>query len=168
MVQNIILLIVSALGGVFDWKARRIPNWLTFGTLLFMLLFNTFYFRGEILNSLLGFLAGLALLSIPYLFGIMGAGDVKLLGAIGSIVGFKNIVLIFLYSSICGLFLGIIWLVFSPDRLKFLITTGQVLPAVDKKQKLPYGIAIFMGTFIYIMFGTNSFLKGISILPIWQ
>ncbi|MBI3591638.1 MAG: prepilin peptidase [Candidatus Melainabacteria bacterium] len=168
MIQNIILLIVSLTGGIFDWTTRKIPNWLTFGTLAFMLLFNTIYLRSEILNSLLGFLVGLALLFIPYLLGLMGAGDVKLLGAIGSIVGFKKIVLIFLYSSICGLFLGIVWLLFLPNRLKFLITTGQVLPAVDKKQKLPYGIAIFLGTFIYIMFGTNNFLKEISILHIWQ
>ena len=164
-IQTIILLIVSITGGIYDWKARRIPNWLTFGTFLLALIINISHLRlHDFLNCILGFLAGILLLIIPYLMGGMGAGDVKLLGAIGSLVGFKNVVLIFIYSAICGLFLGLIWLIFTPGHLKFLITTGQILPQVDKKQKVPYGIAILLGTILYIVFGRNNLFK----LPLWQ
>ena len=164
-IQTIILLIVSITGGIYDWKARRIPNWLTFGTFLLALIINFSHLRlHDFLNCILGFLVGILLLIIPYLMGGMGAGDVKLLGAIGSLVGFKNVVLIFIYSAICGLFLGLIWLIFTPGHLKFLITTGQILPQVDKKQKVPYGIAILLGTILYIVFEKNNLFK----LPLWQ
>ena len=164
-IQTILLMLVSIVGGAYDWKSRRIPNWLTFGTFVLALLFCVFHLNTkEILNCLFGFFTGLALLLIPYLMGGMGAGDVKLLAAIGSIAGFKNIILIFLYSTLSGLFLSIMWIVFTPGHLKFLITTGQILPQVDKKQKVPYGIAIMVGTFLYIMLGENSFIK----IPSWQ
>ena len=156
-IQNIFLFLVSLTGSIYDWKFRRIPNWLTFGVLFITLVFSVFKFGlTGLINSALGFLIGVLLLLVPYLMGGMGAGDVKLLGAIGALVGFKKIILIFFYSAVCGLFLGIIWILFTPGHLKFLLKTGQVLPTVDKKQKLPYGIAIFMGTVVYIIFGTNN------------
>ena len=157
MIQTIILLLISILGGIYDWKSRRIPNWLTFGTFCLALLVNIFNLKmNGVLNCIFGFIVGILLLIIPYLMGGMGAGDVKLLGAIGSLVGYKNIILIFFYSAICGSLMGLIWIIFTPGHLKFLITTGQLLPIVDKKQKLPYGIAISMGTILYIILGTKD------------
>jgi Flp pilus assembly protein protease CpaA len=88
----------------------------------------------------------------------MGAGDVKLLGALGSIVGYKNIVLIFIYSTLAGFILGAVWIISKPERISFLITTGKVLPAVDKKEKIPYAIAILLGTVFYVMYGKVSLL----------
>ena len=157
--QSTILFILVLSGALYDWKSRRIPNWLTFGILFFFLLFNGLYLRSlhGAINCLLGFFAGVGLLLIPYLFGGMGAGDVKLLGAVGSIVGCKNVLIIFLYSTFCGLVISIIWLLLTPSHLKFLITTGQALPAIDKKQKIPYGIAIALGTFLYMIFGLAWF-----------
>ena len=160
-IQDTLVILISAIGGIYDLKSRRIPNWLTFGTFIAALAFNIFHFNlSSILNCLLGFLVGILLLIIPYIFGGMGAGDVKLLGAIGSVVGFKNIISIFIYSAICGLFLGLIWIVARPEHLKFLITTGQIFQAIDKKEKVPYGIAILLGTIIYVIFG-NLILKAV-------
>ena len=156
IVQNILAIIVSLIGAIYDLKSRRIPNWLTLGTFGVILLFSIFSFKIEyVVNCILGFLAGLLLLFIPYVLGGMGAGDVKLLAALGSLVGYKDVVLIFFYSAICGLFLGLIWLLLTPGHLSFLLKTGQILPVVDKKQKVPYGIAIFMGTILYIILKCN-------------
>ena len=155
-IQILLLLLISLVGGIYDLKYRRIPNWLTLGTFLILLLFNISLLKSDlVLNCLLGFFVGILILIVPYLMGGMGAGDVKLLGTLGSIVGFKDIFLIFIYSSICGLFLGLIWIVCRPGHLKFLITTGQILPTVDKKEKVPYGIAILLGTILYIIFRSN-------------
>ncbi len=163
--ETIFLLLIAFTGAIYDWKSRRVPNWLTFGGFGIILLFNTFHLGIDgLISSLLGLLTGLTLLMIPYVTGGMGAGDVKLLGTIGAIVGYKAVILIFFYTAICGLIMGIIWLVFNPSRLKFLITTGQILPTVDKKQKIPYAIAILMGTILYIMFDISKFFN----LFIWQ
>ena len=159
MIENLILGLISFTGGIYDVRLRKIPNWLTLGTFILVFLFNVFFVRSfhEIIHCLLGFFVGILLLLIPYIFGGMGAGDVKLLAAIGSIVGYKDIVLVFFYSTICGLFLGIIWLILNPKHIKFLITTGQILPTVDKKQKVPYGVAIAAGTLLYIVLRSNDF-----------
>lgn len=163
--QTIILLLIAITGGIYDLKLRKIPNWLTFGTFFAVLVVNIAKLNpNQILNCVLGFLSGIGILLIPYLMGGMGAGDVKLLGAIGSIVGFKSVILIFVYSAICGSFLGLIWIFSNPGHLKFLITTGQMLPPTDKKQKVPYGIAITLGTILYIIYGQNNLFK----IPIWQ
>ena len=163
--EIILILLIATIGAVYDFRERKIPNWLTLYTLPIIFLLSVFHFGiYGFVNSLLGFLAGLALLFIPYIIGGMGAGDVKLLGILGAIVGYKGITIIFFYTAIWGLVLSIIWLIFNPNRLRFLITTGQILPTVDKKQKIPYGIAILLGTILYIMFGTNNLFN----IIIWQ
>ena len=163
------LLLVSFTGAIYDWKIRKIPNWLTFGTLFLVLLFNICNLKFDwVLNSILGFLLGIALLIIPYLLGVMGAGDVKLLGAVGAIVGFKSVIFVFLSSTICGLFLALIWIACKPGHLKFLITTAQVLPTIDKQQMFPYGVAIFLGTILYII-SVNMNLFDLNLhVVIWQ
>lgn len=169
MLNIVLLILVSACGAIYDWKKRRIPNWLTFGTFFLMLIINVLSLRpGNVLNCLFGFLLGIALLFVPYLIKAMGAGDVKLLGALGSIAGYKDVLLIFVYSSILGLFLGLIWILFRPGHFKFLITTLQVLPTVDKQQKFPYGVVLSLGTILYIVFGmVTSYNLYLSKL-IWQ
>lgn len=163
--HTILLLVVPLVGAYFDWKYRRIPNWLTFGTFFFVLILNIIQLNlGGIKDGVLGFFVGILLLIIFYLLGGMGAGDVKLLGAVGAIVGYKEILLIFIYSGIGGLFLVLMWIIFTPGHLKFLITTGQILPAVDKKEKLPYGIAILLGTILYITFGKGHLFS----FFVWQ
>ena len=158
--QSIIILLISLVGSIFDCKYRKIPNWLNFGTVVLALVYHVVHLNlNGVVHCLLGFIVGIALLLIPYLMGGMGAGDVKLLGAIGAIVGFKKILWIFFYSGISGLFLGIIWIIFSPGHLKFLVTTGKVLPPIDKKQKLPYGLAILFGVITYIILGADKFVS---------
>ncbi len=169
MFNTILLTIVSLLGALYDWRARRIPNWLTFGTFFLMLFISLISLKFIVVaDCVIGFFVGIALLIVPYAIGWMGAGDVKLLGAVGAIVGFKYVILIFVYSTLWGLVCGLLWIILRPGHLKFLITTAQVLPAIDKTQKFPYGVVIFLGTISYIMAGAKPLLKlGIS-LPIWQ
>lgn len=163
--ETIFLTLIASIGAIYDWRTRRIPNWLTLYSLPVIFLLNISHLGiWGFINSLVGLLAGIALLFIPYIAGGMGAGDVKLLGTLGAITGYKGIIIIFFYTAISGLVLGIIWLIVDPGRLKFLITTGQILPVVDKKQKIPYGIAILLGTILYIMFGANNIFN----LIIWQ
>jgi prepilin peptidase CpaA len=160
-ITHIAALIISVIGGISDWKTRKIPNWLTFGTFFLALIYSIFQFNlNAFLNCFVGFFVGLLILLIPYILGGMGAGDVKLLAAIGSLVGYKNIVVVFFYTAIAGLFIGIFWIISRPGHLKFLISTGQVFPTVDKKEKVPYGLAIMCGTIGYV------FLK-YKYFPFW-
>lgn len=150
--QVYFLLIVSIIGGLSDWKTRKIPNWLTFGTFFLSLIYSISLLKlSAVSDCILGFILGLLILIVPYMMGGMGAGDVKLLAALGSIIGYKDILVIFFYTAISGFVIGVFWLLLRPGHLKFLITTGQVFPTIDKKEKIPYGLAIMFGTIIYIV-----------------
>ena len=86
-----------------DVKTRRIPNYLTLGTAVAGLAYN---FMSHGLNGLadgfLGMLLGFACLILPYLWGGMGAGDVKALAALGAWLGPKLTVFLFCYMGIAG------------------------------------------------------------------
>src|SRR5713101_8313019 len=71
-----------------DLRSSRIPNWLTFPTMGFALVAHVWMdgLQGAIF-SLLGLWAGLGLFLILYISGSIGAGDVKLMAAVGAILG---------------------------------------------------------------------------------
>ena len=71
----------------YDWRERRIPNLIVFPAALVGLLLNAYAGWNGLRFGLQGLVAGFALLFIPYLFRVMGAGDVKFLAAIGAFVG---------------------------------------------------------------------------------
>lgn len=87
--------------GYTDWRTRRIPNWLTVSG----------FFLGIILNSILGGWrgaltslegAGLALgLLLPLvLLRGLGAGDWKLMGSVGAVMGWRAMVTVLIVSCL--------------------------------------------------------------------
>jgi prepilin peptidase CpaA len=94
------LVLVAA---VTDIRSRRIPNWLTLlGVLAGLSLNGLTYGLAGVRNSLGGMLLGFSAYLILYLLRAMGAGDVKLMAAVGAIVGPENWVAVFLASAAAG------------------------------------------------------------------
>jgi len=105
-------LVVTA--AVYDLRFRRIPNWLNV----------TGAGLGLALNLWLGGLSGLGwaaaglgvalLINIPcYAIHLLGAGDVKLLAAIGALAGLTNWFFIFLFTAIAGGVLGLLFIILA-------------------------------------------------------
>jgi prepilin peptidase CpaA len=166
----IIPLLVAA--AIFDVKSRRIPNWLTgLGALLGFVIHGVGEGAHGILASVEGLLLGVVFLAPFYLKGGMGAGDVKLMGAIGALLGPKGVFLAFLFSALagglCGVFLlavrgclgetvgrfGAMARLFRySGRIEYLRPTEK-----ESGVLIPYGVPIAVGTFL-------SVLKGSSVL----
>lgn len=151
-----------------DIMTSRIPNWLTYS----MLAVGISYFsiaKGYegFLFSLAGVAAGFGLLILPYIIGGTGAGDVKLMGAVGSFLGPKGAFIIFIISNIVAAIYAL-WLMGSKGLLigalkryglilKGFIITHQFIyipPSNREKQiKIRFGFAIALGTISYMVLG---------------
>jgi prepilin peptidase CpaA len=159
-------LVIAA--GAYDLTYRRVPNWLVLIGLSLGISLNTFlYGIPGLLLALEGM--GLALLIYFPLFAIraMGAGDAKLMAAIGSIVGPWNWLGIFILTGILGGVVGLIALAVR-SRLKramrnvWLILTGlaqrtapyQLSPELDVRAsagfRLPHAAVITFGTLSFL------------------
>ena len=100
---HISVLVIAAIACVSDLRTRRIPNVLTFGAAAVAMLFHlaTRGVDGGI-ASVCGWLVGVAFLLVPFALGSMGAGDVKLLGALGAWLGPGDAVWLALYTGIAA------------------------------------------------------------------
>jgi prepilin peptidase CpaA len=82
------LIAVLVLSVWFDVRQGRIPNWLTAGGVAGALILRGFIGVEALWMGLLGGAVGLALGLLLFIAGAMGAGDGKLLAAVGSFLGF--------------------------------------------------------------------------------
>lgn len=142
MLTTIILIIAALVAGYIDWRTRRIPNWLTAGMVGYGIAFHAFRAGWEgILASLSGLAVGLGLMLIPYVLRGLGAGDVKFLAAVGSIVGVTGVLIVFVAASAVGAVLGIVAL--GRRRRRERAEAGAPTPV-----SVPYGVALSFGTLV--------------------
>ena len=144
---------------VWDVASSRIPNVLTFTAIGLAVAFHLIV-GGGAPYAALGLLVGLAVFFPMFALGAMGAGDVKLMAALGAWIGWKAILFVALYGSLAGGALGLVigmrrrYLRKALSNLKMLATYWWVegvkpLPALTLEakdsQRLPYALAIAAG-----------------------
>jgi prepilin peptidase CpaA len=95
------LVAVLVTASITDIRRHRIPNWLTLPAVVAGLGLNASGAPG-LLFGFEGLLLGLGLFMIPYLLGGIGAGDVKLLAAVGAMVGPRTVLIAALCATLVG------------------------------------------------------------------
>lgn len=146
---------VSLLGGIHDLLTRRIPNWLTFPAMLAALAAQGWYFGvGGLANGVLGLALGFVLYFPIHALGHMGAGDVKLLMAVGAWLGWRDCVSVAVGAILLGAafaFGEILWrgrlLVVCANTYSFLralFVPGLVAEKlkVDESRKFAFGLCV--------------------------
>lgn len=153
-----------------DYAERRVPNWLNamIAALGFMAQGYFFGWSG-LATGALGLAVGFATLIIPWLMHGMGAGDVKLMMAIGVWLGPWLTLISFCVGAIVGgiiavvmiLSTGRLYLAFSnvqticqkvTNRSTIFTEFGSAKSFGDSSQLLPYGVPLTIGTLI-VFFG---------------
>ena len=157
---NIILLLILATAIASDLRWRTIPNWLTGPAILAGLGLHTFMNQWTgLVFSLEGAALGLGLFLILYVFGWMGAGDVKLYAAVGSFLGPVHTLSAAIVVALVGGLLAFVILGFHQGWRKtglwlwsyvqgiVLTRSVQGMTSVQgTAPKVPYAVAIGLGT----------------------
>jgi prepilin peptidase CpaA len=152
---------IALVACLYDVSTSRIPNKLTFTTAALAILFHVCAPTGSGLSHAgLGLLVGLLVFFPMFALGAMGAGDVKLMAAVGAWIGATSIIYVALYGSIAGGLLAVIvalrrsYLKQALANVKMLVTYWLVegikpFPALTLESKdsirLPYALAIGAG-----------------------
>ncbi len=154
-----------------DMKTRRIPNYLTLGTAVAGLAYN-FMSHGlwGLADGFCGILLGFACLILPYLWGGMGAGDVKALAALGAWLGPRLTLFLFCYMGIAGgviavgylIWKGVLWQKIQQGwvfLLNLILSRPDGPPPAPSPSQLtegiPYGVAIAVGMVVLVGVGGN-------------
>lgn len=146
----------------YDVRYRRIPNAFVLATLTSGLLVNSIFGGLEgFVASLGGCVLGFILMFILHVFGAMGAGDVKLFAAIGSVTGATLILPTFLVVVVTGAVLAVVASVRAGAVRTTALRVIQILVGLfpgwqmprfavpqDKRLTIPYGVAITLGSII--------------------
>jgi prepilin peptidase CpaA len=171
-----LLLVSTALGAaLFDLRLRRIPNWLNLGGVILGLCFNTYIWAGRgAMDSSLGLLLALAIYIPLYALRGMGAGDVKLMAAIGAIAGPGNWLTIFLSTALLGGAVSVL-LVLRRRRLQETLRNISSIvhsllrrrapvdacPQLDIRSqnalKLPHGAVIAAGVLVFLLINPGPY-----------
>jgi prepilin peptidase CpaA len=164
-----LLLAVVLVAAVYDVRYRRIPNWLNVTGVLAGIALNTFLYQGlpGLGFALKGLFLAFGIYAVLYALHAMGAGDVKLMAAVGAIVGWENWFGIFLVTAVVGGILSIILSVSRGRLKKTLFNVGFILsemksgrPAYlaneeldvksNKALRLPHGATIAVGSLFFL------------------
>ena len=162
VILDIIIVVVSGLAAFFDYRLRRIPNWLIAFGLASGIVLSAFQGIHLVALSVLGFIVGIASLLLPFAFGWIGAGDVKYLGVVGALLGVGLLPRVFFYSALAAGLIAIGYLAKGIGNSNFreqwanvkivVISMGHILPesvAIQARQKggsVPWGVAFAAGT----------------------
>jgi prepilin peptidase CpaA len=157
-------LVLAVVACGWDLRTRRIPQVLTLGGATAGLLFhvgNGGWSGGA--WSLAGWGVGIAVFLLPFALGGLGAGDVKLLGALGAWLGPTDALWLGLYTGVAGAILALIvslvsgYLPVALSNVRLLLThwsVNGVKPLAEltlehgRGPRLAYAVPILAGTMV--------------------
>ena len=152
---------------VFDFAANRIPNWLVLGMVLAGVVVQMIEAEwAGLVSALFGFFIGLLCFLPLYVFGGLGAGDVKLVGAIGSLVGPTNVIVVALAIILVGGGIALCYITlrgglvqmarrYHSMMVMLMSRRFQYLPPAPGEaagMHFPYAIAITCGTALSLLY----------------
>ena len=157
-------LVIGALACVTDLRSARIPNALTFGAVVAGVLFHLLAPQGQgAAVAGAGLVAGLLVFFPFFALGALGAGDVKLMAAIGVWIGWQPTLHVALYGALAGGVFAVVVAMWHGYLRQALRNIGALLrywrlaglkPLPDltldagKGLRLPYALPIMAGLMV--------------------
>jgi len=156
-------LVIAAIAGsggasaAADLRTRRVPNWLTLGIAGLGFTFAAAHLTSTTMAGAVGgFVVGLVLMLPGHFVGATGAGDVKLLAAVGTLLGPTGVAVAFMYTAILGGALALVVAIHRgrlQDTLQetatLVVTGGANVATIEKpsaNNRFAYAPAIALGS----------------------
>lgn len=172
----IVLMVVLTAAVYTELQSNRIPNGLTLGGMGVGLLIGWSPWGISLGSSLIGLAIGFGFLFMFYVFGGMGGGDVKLMGAVGALLGHQLIQPTLVYTAFIGGAMAVvtwIWHAKLWDRAAATATGEEggtppaegadpaeevaveapatpIDPVMVPGRTIPYGLAIVAGSLLTV------------------
>jgi len=158
----------TLLASWIDFRERRVPNWLNAALALSGLAAQTAYFGWSgLVASTEGLAIGLIVLIVPWAMHGMGAGDVKLMAAIGAWFGPALCLAAFVAGALVGGVIAIIMITLQRKWLFARANMGVITAKLSRwdtafgefgsarsfgatSSLLPYGIPLTIGSWIVL------------------
>lgn len=139
----LVLVLLALLGAYLDTRYRRLPNWLCLAVLLAgalsgLALHDAGWMAMSLLHAAIALLVGMVLFALR----AIGGGDAKYYAAFAAWFPLKFAVPLFVATSLAGLPLAVVWIVFRRLRPRPAIGAPE---AVNDFAMMPYGVAIAAG-----------------------
>jgi len=156
--------LVAAIAGYTDYRWPRIPNWLTVPGLVLGIAVNAIA-RGwtGTKESLLGAGLGLLILLPFVLVRSLGAGDWKLVGALGAFLGPQHLITVLFATLLIAGVMALVLIIWKKRVRQTFRNIGRLLAALvslhlpekdvsldnPEALKIPFGIALAISMILY-------------------
>jgi len=156
--------LVAIVAGVLDWRYRQIPNWLTVSGFAAGVVVNTILLRWPGLEgALLGTVVGLGLLLPFVLVRSLGAGDMKLAGALGACLGWRQLLSVLMATILVAGAMALALVIWKGRLKQTLLNIAHLLAALvslrmpasavslddPQSTKIPFGVAMAIAVLVY-------------------
>jgi prepilin peptidase CpaA len=132
----LVVMVLIAAGS--DIRSRTIPNWLTVGGILAGLALHSYANGWAGLKFSAAGLGVAALIFLPlFALRFLGGGDVKIMGAIGALAGYENLLVIFIFDAILGGVVAVVMMIVRGRVKKTMSNLWQMIKALSRG-KAPY------------------------------
>lgn len=161
------------IGAIVDFRSKKLPNWLTVPGFVAGVLFHAvrgfatngwWGLGGELLDCLGGFATGFGILLVMWLIGTGGAGDVKLMGALGAWLGTWLILQVFFVSTLFVILgsVGVLaWAMVTAGmertKQRYLKNQASGKPSSTtaedarvRRRLMPYGVPVALATWVVL------------------
>lgn len=157
--------VIAAVAGVTDWRWRRIPNWLTVTGFAAGLAVNAAVFGwAGVRASLLGAGLGLVVLLPFVIVRSLGAGDWKLVGALGAWLGPGRLIAVLIGAILIAGIMALVLIIYrgrvrqTARNMAHMLASfaafrhpGAELTLDDPHAaKVPFGVAVACAVVLYV------------------
>lgn len=159
-VQEITLLVATAAGALTDIRTGKIPNALTYPLWVFGAVYAL---AGGGRDALMDSFGGFAVAFVPcfllYMSGGLGGGDVKMMAAVGALMGFRFTASVLLTSIFAGALIAVLIVIWEGRigvTLKYLgarlFRWGRGPSSeIGAENQVPFGVAIFLASMVTLI-----------------